>query len=158
MALTLDRYLLTVVFEGLDSFTTTRTYEINAANYTDASTAVTAFLADLAVVSDAAIIETRLSEIKIDTAASSSANVFVQAAMTLNLNTAGKRAAHNIPAPDASIVSGKYVVSDAANLLAYLDNFETGGAMRISDGEAIASTNQVVKGRVRTVNSSISQY
>ena len=81
-------------------------------------------------------------------------NLQREAVLTLRPATPGDKLTHNIYSPDDTIVAGKNVNENDADLTAYLNLFETAGNFTISDGEHIASTNQIAASRLRTVASS----
>lgn len=81
-------------------------------------------------------------------------NLQREAVLTLRPDTPGDKMTHTIYAPDDTIVAGSNVNENDADLLAYLNVFETGGDFTMSDGEHIAVTNQIAASRLRTVASS----
>ena len=74
-----------------------------------------------------------------------------EAVLTLRPDAPGDLVTHTIYAPDDTIVSGKNVNQNDADLLAYLNIFETGGDFTLSDGEHISVANQIASSRLRTV-------
>ena len=80
-------------------------------------------------------------------------NLQREAVLTLRPAVAGDLVTHTIYAPDDTIVAGNNVNENDADLLAYLNLFETTGDFTLSDGESIAAVNQIASSRLRTVAS-----
>ena len=80
-------------------------------------------------------------------------NLQREAVLTLRPATAGDLITHTIYAPDDTLVAGKNVNENDADLIAYLNLFEPTGDFTLSDGESIAAANQIASSRLRTVAS-----
>jgi hypothetical protein len=80
-------------------------------------------------------------------------NLQREAILTLVPDTPGDLVTHTIYAPDDTIVSGNNVNEADADLVAYLNLFETGGDFVLSDGESIVAANQIASSRLRTKGS-----
>lgn len=78
-------------------------------------------------------------------------NLQREAVLTLRPSTPGDLVTHTIYSPDDTIVSGNNVNQDDADLIAYLNLFESGADFALSDGEQIVATNQIAASRLRTV-------
>lgn len=122
--------------------------------YADALAAVVAVAADLDGVNEADIIEygVRAKFPSNGTLPTVVGNVYKEAILSLFAADGSEKISHTIYSPDDTLApSGGGVNTGYANLGAYLDNFETAGDLRVSDGEAIAATPQIAAARVRWV-------
>lgn len=160
MALTLvPRFELLVTFAALDAegviITRQKSYEIAGATFADAQTNRDAFLADLALASAAMIVEHRLTERYVDSAAVVvTPNLYREMLITFILSDGIKKAPHSVIAPSANFTNGTQLNLGHADVTAYINNFlETGGVVTISDGESVKDANNVAASRVRQVAS-----
>ena len=80
-------------------------------------------------------------------------NLQREAVLTLRPATPGDLVTHVIYSPDDTLVAGKNVNENDADLIAYLNVFETTGDFTLSDGESISATNQIAASRLRTKGS-----
>lgn len=167
MALTLDRFELTVNFFAFDDdgaqVQRQKRYEIKAEGaddatmITNATTQAGLFLADLANMTGAGVGSYRLSVIYEDPViAVPTDNLYKEAVIIFALNTTGtKKAEHTVPAPSDTLLvaDGKSVDVGDTDVQAFFDNFKDAGYVRISDGEFVRDTNPVISSRVRSVSS-----
>lgn len=155
------RFAAEVTLAALDSNNVvqerTKLFEFNSGVvlYADALAALGALITSLVAINEADIVRYRLVEIFDVTTGPVTlvGNVRKEAVLSLRLAGSSKKAAHTIYAPSDANVSGNAVVIDA-DMLAYLDNFETGGDFTISDGETIpvgGAAEQVAASRIRFV-------
>lgn len=156
------RFMLSVTFAALDEesviVTRTKQYEIQGADFTEAQTNRTAFLADLALATGANIIGHKLTEEYANNdAVTSTFNLYREMHMTARLATIpNKLAAHTVPAPSLNFVNGQSLNLGHADVTAYLNNFlETGGIVAISDGEFMVDANPIAKSRIKQVKSGV---
>lgn len=151
---------LVVTFAALDPEGVIRerqkTYQIDGADFTEAQTNRDAFLADLALASNAMIRGHRLTERYGDAAAVvATPNLYREMVITFELDGAvPKKATHTVPAPSANFTAGKSLNLGHADVTAYINNFlATGGVVSISDGEKVKDANNVADSYVRQVAS-----
>lgn len=123
--------------------------------YADAVTSAAALMADLVAISKCDIVTYRVSAVHRGDSGDVTAvgNPYKEGALTLNPDGGGDGISHTIYAPITAAISGTTLIETNAALLAYLDNFETTGDFRLSDGEAISTANQIRSTRIRSVNS-----
>lgn len=131
-------------------------YEISDAitTYAAALAAIVAAAAALDAINEADIIEYGVRS-KFPHNGSISAvvgNVRKEAFLTLFPAAGGDKIDHSIYSPDDTLApSGGGVNTGYAALATYLDMFESAGALRLSDGEAIAASPQIAAARIRHV-------
>lgn len=117
---------------------------------------VDGLLADIALVSGADISGHGIRFIYDSAdAVTAEEQLYKELLLTLVPGTLGERdIAHAIPAPLTAILANGKTWNQTANGLLYLDNFESAGAFRLSNGSFITGgTSQVRRSRSRTVSS-----
>lgn len=164
---TLVKFTLRVVFAAPDAngaiVERSKNYEVeahgadDAAKWDNAIIDVDAFLDDLANMTDADIVAHSVSGVY-DTSSAltgTAVNLYKELLLTLIPDGVGKNdIPHSIPAPATAILANGTAVNPTANVLAYLDNFQSDAYMRVSDGEKITSgATQIRASRVKTVSS-----
>ena len=125
-------------------------------DYGDAALAVSALLVDLLAASKCDCVGYVINSIFRGNAGSVTAvgNPYKEASLTLNLATAGKAANHTLFAPVNALVSGTNINEGNALLTSYLDNFEqAAGEFCISDGEFVATANQIKSSKLKSAPS-----
>lgn len=158
------RFYVTIVVAALDTnnkFTTrSKDYELAATvtTHADAETAAQALMADLDAINEADIVGYTIRTVHgydNTTPVAVVGNLWKEAVLSLVPAIAGDKITHTIYAPDDTLApAGGGVNTSYANLLAYLDNFEQAGAtFQLSDGEFIATDNQIASARIRRVGS-----
>jgi hypothetical protein len=137
-----------------------KTYELadTVTTFVAAATAADAMATALQAITGADILHRSINTVQrgLASGVTSLFDVYKEAVLSLNPLDGSELITHTIPAPNNAIVSGKNVTESAAVLLAYLDQFETGGSFRLSDGEAIVAANQFASSRTRKVSSGVS--
>ncbi len=117
---------------------TTKVFEFTATDDAAAATAETAFRTDFNAVTTMGI-QRVVGPAKIEDvgdSASSGSDAVKGLSASIFLNAAGKRGNLTVPAPVSAILSGNSLNPSAADFLAYLENFTSGGGgFEISDGE-----------------------
>lgn len=134
---------INVTLKLRDSFgrETTKRIETNETVLSDAETAVATLLTDLAAITDLECIGSVYSSKKAaDTfAGAGTSNVDVGATFSVLTGT-GKRASHKVPGfPLSKVEAGGTIDVTDVDVAAYFALFETGGSLRLSDGEYIVS-------------------
>lgn len=122
--------------------------------YADALAAVVADATALDGINEADIIEygVRVKFPSNGTLPTVVGNVYKEAVLTLVPASGGDKITHTVYSPDDTLApSGGGVNTGYAALGTYLDQFETAGDLRVSDGEAIAAASQIAKARIRYV-------
>lgn len=148
-----------VTFELVDKseHTTRRTYQVNAATYADAVTAVTTFRGYLEAMTDATITTQSISERYANDAAqlpTATRPITENATLTLRINNNPlKKASTSVPMPKDGIfvaASGEgFDIVDPADaaVIAFWGAFTPNGEMYISDGETVDEIAGLVAGR-----------
>jgi hypothetical protein len=161
MAFIHDHYAGEVTLRDSGNDGTRMTFELRGATYADASTNMTALVASLAAVTDAAIDGYRVYEVFIqdtpEVIADATVRNSVQALVTVTLSSSPlDHATLAIPAPNIGIFTAATGENsdicdpnDAA-LVAYVEEFQLGGSAFISDGQNVAVAPDI-KGVRRTL-------
>lgn len=153
-----EDFSVTFYFAALDSNGVvqerSKTFELDdgVTDAITASAAITALTADLVAVMEADILGHVLHRSRRAglTGVTVVGNLRREAVLTLQSADDTDKMPHTIFAPDDTIVAGRNVNENDAELLAYIDNFKAAGEFFISDGEKVADTNSLVKSRLRT--------
>jgi hypothetical protein len=151
----------TVTFLDRGDNQTTMRFGVDGADISAAEVIMAANIADIVAVTKAYVVSYSIAEkFTNDAARTKSANGEIEekATITVNLETAPKKAVIRIPAPVDTIFAGTdgelWNTVDGADslLVAFLGDFASGG-FQISDGEHVPATGFFVKG-TRTHRSS----
>lgn len=153
---TFEGWLVVAAVDNNDVLQTrTKIVEISSAITTAAAAeaAVAAAAAALDAINEADVIEygIRIKFPHDGTAVTVIGNVRKEAVLSLRPAAGGDLMTHTIYSPSDALVAGNNVVTTLAALGTYLDQFETAGALRMSDGEALAAANQIATARIRHV-------
>lgn len=136
-------------------------FGVGGADIAAAEVIAAANIADIVAVTKAYVVGYTIAEKFVNDAARTPANngeIEEKAVITVNLETSPKKAILTIPAPVDTLFVGtsgdNWNTVDIADslLVAFVGDFEAGG-FSLSDGENVAATNSIVKGR-RTHRSS----
>jgi hypothetical protein len=155
-----ERFELDVTIAALDNNGVqqerTKTFQFSdgVTLYADAAAAAAAFLTALDAINEADIIKWALRTVLDESTGPVTAvgNPRKEAILSLRIDGSSKKEPHTIFSPYDAMISGNAVVTTAA-LQTYLDFFETGGDLTISDGEAISTVEatRIAASRVRHV-------
>jgi hypothetical protein len=129
------------LFTYIDSLggSTYKLFEGEFDDFAAAKTSATALKSDVVALTKAAVIRLKLSETEEITATpTAGSTVFEKVSATVELETAGKYANLQMPAPVAAIMAGNALNPAATLWTNFTDNFTTDWT--ISDGEHIAGT------------------
>jgi len=156
MALVSDGFKASVTLVDTGGNKSVLQYDLTAATNAQALTDTAAILAALDAVTEAKVERYEVREVFIEDAFAypADASNWVKASITVNLETAGKRANITIPAPEDGIFNATtgpghdIVKADAAVLLTYIGLFQSGGEATISDGEVVDATPSIDGRRV----------
>lgn len=159
--LTTIRWELQVTFAGYDTNIKygerTQTFELVAADYAAAAAARDAFLTDLGAITEATIIGSRLTEVEgtADAVATTAVTLNKLTVVTLRSGTSfSKKLTTNIVCPaDAVLANGKTLIATNSIVTDWVANFMSAGAIRISDGEYVATTEPIIESRSKIVPS-----
>jgi len=125
----------------------TKRVETNETTLADAQGAITDYLIDLAAVTELGSIGSSYSEMGAGDTFSVTDPSNVDTGATFKVLTgSGKKASHHIPGFSQTLAGGDGAIDVTGNeVVAYFANFLTGGSLRLSDGEYVAS---VISGSV----------
>lgn len=161
MALTHEKFQLSVTWQDSGNDQMKQSYELQGATLADAVTSAGALIPVLVAASDAKIVAYSISDVFAEDAfapfVGDTVKVAIQADISVLLDGyANKRASIVIPAPKTAIFQattgeGSDIVSATSGLTTGVVNqFKTGAAARLSDGEVVAA-DAFIKGVRRTV-------
>lgn len=152
MALGSVGYRLVVNLVDTGANTTTRTYELDSADATEAATDAAAVIAALEAVTDCAVAGYTLGEKFVESALTYPAAAEVENLAEISAKIVGaphKSAVFSIPAPNVGIFTGtegpSFNVVDVADtaLMTYMQLFDGSGPASLSDGEQIVVSSAV---------------
>lgn len=136
-------------------------FGVDGADIAAAETILAANIADLVAVTKGYVVSYSVAEKFVNDAARTPANngeIEEKAVITVNLATSPKKAVITIPAPVDTLFVGtsgdnwnQVDIADSL-LVAFIGDFQSGG-FQLSDGEHVAASNSIIKGR-RTHRSS----
>jgi len=117
-----------------------------------ATTAAAVLLEDLQDLTTAGVVKWELAQVsRPNEAPEANSNVFMRLSANVNLETAGKTANVEIPAPIAGVFTGNALDTTAAEWIAFIANFDALTGWELSDGEHYGgSTNRGKRINVRS--------
>lgn len=135
---------------------TRKSIQLTAADFAAARTAANAWRGLFLACTNLDWVQDYLTETAFNSSITpaSGSQVGFDAVITLALETAGKKATFAIPSPDAGIKpSGTNTVDlTDTDLVALIDDFKLAGSARISDGEAVQSSDPILRGALRSTS------